>query len=128
MTLAILLLFFGGVALEGLFSGCETGFYRVSRMRLMIDAVGGSRIARGLLWLTANPSLFVATTQVVDPDRRIDEHHAPLRLARWRRRGAALSSRSVAPRAMSCRPLSLAISASSPAFKTAALPRRPVSC
>jgi hypothetical protein len=32
----------------------------------------------------------------------------------------------VAPSAMSCRPLSRAISASSPAFKTAALRRRPV--
>ena len=64
MMVAIILLFLGGIALEGLFSGCETGFYRVSRVRLMIDAVGGSLVARGLLWLTANPSLFVATTQV----------------------------------------------------------------
>ena len=55
-------------------------------------------------------------------------HHAPLRVARWRRRGAARSSRSVAPRAMSCRPLSRAISASSPAFRTADLRRRPVNC
>ncbi|MCE9553317.1 MAG: CNNM domain-containing protein [Planctomycetes bacterium] len=64
MMLAIVLLFILGVALEGLFSGSESGFYRVSRIRLVIDAVGGSRVARGLLWLIANPSLFVATTQV----------------------------------------------------------------
>jgi hypothetical protein len=29
------------------------------------------------------------TTQAVDPGRRIDEHHAPPRVARWRRDGAA---------------------------------------
>lgn len=63
MLLILLLLLFG-VALEGLFSGSESGFYRISRVRLMIDAVGGGWVARGLLWLTANPSLFVATTQV----------------------------------------------------------------
>lgn len=64
MMLAIILMFLFGVALEGLFSGSESGFYRVSRIRLVIDAVEGSLVARGLLWLTANPSLFVATTQV----------------------------------------------------------------
>jgi len=64
MMLLIVLLFLLGVALEGLFSGSESGFYRISRVRLMIDAMGGNWVARGLLWLTANPSLFVATTQV----------------------------------------------------------------
>jgi len=44
----------------------------------------------------------------------------------WRR-GAALIFLSVAPGAMRCRLVSRTISASSPAFRTAALPRKPLS-
>ncbi len=53
-----------GLFLSAFFSGSETGFYRVTRMRLLLDALGGDWIARGLLWLTNHPSLFVATTLV----------------------------------------------------------------
>ena len=53
-----------GLFLSAFFSGSETGFYRVTRMRLVLDALGGDLIARGLLWLTNHPSLFVATTLV----------------------------------------------------------------
>lgn len=53
-----------GLSLSALFSGSETGFYRVSRVRLVLDALGGDRIARGLLWVSNRPGLFVATTLV----------------------------------------------------------------
>jgi putative hemolysin len=42
----------------------ETGLYRVPRVRLVLDAVDGSRVARGLLWLTNHPGLFVSTLLV----------------------------------------------------------------
>jgi CBS domain containing-hemolysin-like protein len=53
-----------GVLLSALFSGAETGFYRATRLRLVLDAMGGATAARGLLFLTNHPSLFVATTLV----------------------------------------------------------------
>jgi len=53
-----------GLLLSGLFSGSETGFYRVSRVRLLLDALGGDLIARGLVWVSNRPALFVATTLV----------------------------------------------------------------
>lgn len=60
----IVILFLAGLLLSALFSGSEMGLYRVPRVRLLIDAMGQDRIARGLLWLTSHPSLFVATTLV----------------------------------------------------------------
>lgn len=62
--IAALLLFATGVLLSAFFSGSETGFYRVTRVRLVIGALGGDYVARGLLWLTNYPSIFVATTLV----------------------------------------------------------------
>jgi len=53
-----------GVFLSAFFSGSETGFYRATRVRLVLDALGGDTVARGLVWLTNHPSLFVATTLV----------------------------------------------------------------
>ncbi len=58
------LLFLVGLFLSAFFSGAETGFYRVSRLRLVLDGLGGDWIARGLLWLTNHPSLFIATALV----------------------------------------------------------------
>ena len=55
---------FVGLFLSAFFSGSEIGFYRVTRMRLVLDAKGGDPVARGLLWLTNHPSLFVATVLV----------------------------------------------------------------
>lgn len=63
MTLPLLLIVIG-ISLSAFFSGTETGFYRVTRVRIMLDAVAGSRSARYLLWLTNNPTLFVATALV----------------------------------------------------------------
>ncbi len=53
-----------GLFLSAFFSGTETGFYRATRVRLVLDALGGDRIARGLVWLTNYPLLFVATVLV----------------------------------------------------------------
>ncbi|MCA9239664.1 MAG: DUF21 domain-containing protein [Planctomycetales bacterium] len=63
MGIAILL-FAGGLALSAFFSGSETGFYRATRVRLLIDAISGDWIAKGLLWATNNPALFVATALI----------------------------------------------------------------
>lgn len=63
MILPILLIF-GSSVLSAFCSGVETGLYRVPRMRLVLDAVDGSRVARGLLWLTNHPGLFVSTLLV----------------------------------------------------------------
>jgi CBS domain containing-hemolysin-like protein len=59
-----LLLAVVGILAAAFFSGAETGLYRATRLRLIVDALGGNRIARGLLWLANHPALFVATTLV----------------------------------------------------------------
>ena len=53
-----------GLSLSAFFSGSETGFYRVTRLRLVIDALAGDLPSRGLLWLSNRPTLFIATTLV----------------------------------------------------------------
>lgn len=62
--LGILLLFLAGLRLSAFFSGGETGFYRVSFLRLSIDAHHGDRIAGRILRFARNPSRFVATTLI----------------------------------------------------------------
>lgn len=57
-------LFAIGLRLSALFSGSETGFYRVSFLRLNIDANEGDPIAKRLCWFSQNPSYFVATTLI----------------------------------------------------------------
>ncbi|QDU54733.1 CNNM domain-containing protein [Aeoliella mucimassa] len=59
-----LLLFAVGMCLSAFFSGSETGFYRMNRARLLINALDGDMISRGLLWASNNPSIFVATALV----------------------------------------------------------------
>jgi Mg2+/Co2+ transporter CorB len=53
-----------GVLLSAFFSGSETGFYRVARVRLVLDGMGGDTLSRFLLFLTNHPALFVATTLI----------------------------------------------------------------
>jgi CBS domain containing-hemolysin-like protein len=53
-----------GIFLSAFFNGTETGFYRAARVRLVLDALGGDRVARGLVWLTNHPLLLVATVMV----------------------------------------------------------------
>lgn len=62
--LGALALFAIGIRLSALFSGSETGFYRVSFLRLNIDANEGDPIAKRLCWFAQNPSYFVATTLI----------------------------------------------------------------
>jgi len=63
MIVAIIVIASAGL-LSAFCSGVETGLYRVPRVRLVLDAVDGSRVARGLLWLTNHPGLFVSTLLV----------------------------------------------------------------
>ncbi|MCC9658025.1 CNNM domain-containing protein [Rhodopirellula halodulae] len=63
MTLA-LCIFCIGLTLSAFFSGSETGLYRVSRTRLVLDGLGGSFAGRGLVWMINHPAFFVATTLV----------------------------------------------------------------
>ena len=65
MTMLLeLALLMAGLAMSAFFSGSETGFYRATRVRLLIDALAGSPVARGLHWLTNHPHIFVGTTLV----------------------------------------------------------------
>lgn len=57
-------LFLIGLMLSAFFSGSETGLYRVSRTRLVLDGLSGSRAARGIIWLLNHPAIFIATTLV----------------------------------------------------------------
>ncbi|MEE2825933.1 MAG: CNNM domain-containing protein [Planctomycetota bacterium] len=58
------ILLLAGVFLSAFFSGNETGFYRASRVRLVMDGLDGDSISRYLLKFANNPTLFVATTLV----------------------------------------------------------------
>jgi hypothetical protein len=57
----VILLFLLAMSFSALYSGSETGFYRAARGRLVVDARSGDWVSRGLLWLTNNPAVFVAT-------------------------------------------------------------------
>ncbi len=50
-----------GLSLSSFFSGTETGFYRVSRTRVQLDAIEGNRFSQWMLQLINRPSLFIAT-------------------------------------------------------------------
>jgi CBS domain containing-hemolysin-like protein len=63
VTLA-LLLFAGAVAMNAFFSGAETGYFRMTRLRLVMEAKSGDRIARIMLWLANQPALVVGTALV----------------------------------------------------------------
>ncbi len=60
----ILLLIIVGVSLSAFFSGSETGFYRVTRVRLVMDAKSGRWISRMLLWLANHSTVVVATVLI----------------------------------------------------------------
>lgn len=59
-----LVLFVVGLRMSAFFSGSETGFYRLSFLRLSIDSRAGDGAARQLIWFSRNPGYFVATTLV----------------------------------------------------------------
>ncbi|MEM8732657.1 MAG: CNNM domain-containing protein, partial [Planctomycetota bacterium] len=58
------LILIAGIFLSAFFSGSETGFYRVTRVRLLMDSKSGRRAAKFLLWLVGKPSLVVATVLI----------------------------------------------------------------
>jgi len=64
MTVLALLLGITSLVLGAAFSGTETAFYRVSRLRLKLDALGGDAVAKWFLWLANNPGFFIATLLV----------------------------------------------------------------
>ena len=53
-----------GIAMSAYFSGSETGFYRVTRVRLVMDAKSGNWVSQALLWLVNRPSVVVATVLI----------------------------------------------------------------
>ncbi len=57
-------LFLTGLALSAFFSGSETGMYRVSRIRVVLDGLSGGWVARGLVWLLNHSAVFIATALV----------------------------------------------------------------
>ncbi|BBO34002.1 CNNM domain-containing protein [Lacipirellula parvula] len=62
--IAALALFVAALAMNAFFSGTETGFFRLSRLRLVMEGVAGDRMSRILLWFANQPSIFVATALV----------------------------------------------------------------
>ncbi|MCA9128433.1 MAG: DUF21 domain-containing protein [Planctomycetales bacterium] len=62
LTSALVILF--GISLSAFFSGSETGFYRVTKVRLASDAKSGEFVARALFWLANRSSLVVATVLI----------------------------------------------------------------
>lgn len=64
MILLGIALFVIGIFLSGFFSGSETGFYRASRVRIVIAGLDGDQISKFLIRLINNPALFVATTLI----------------------------------------------------------------
>ena len=59
-----LILGFVGLSLSASFGASETGFYRIPRIRLKLDAIEKDRTADRLLWFVNRPSLFIATLLV----------------------------------------------------------------
>jgi len=64
MIILPVVLLFVGVFLSAFFSGSETGFYRASRVRIVIAGLDGDRVSQYLIKLINNPTLFVATTLI----------------------------------------------------------------
>ncbi|HET6328034.1 MAG TPA: DUF21 domain-containing protein [Planctomycetaceae bacterium] len=62
--LGALALFLFGLRLAAFFSGAETGFYRVSYLRVSIDAQSGDPVAKRILWFCQNPTNFVVTALI----------------------------------------------------------------
>jgi len=59
-----LALLFVSLLMSAFFSGSETGFYRASRARLVMNAIKGKRADRLALMMTNQPALIVATVLI----------------------------------------------------------------
>jgi CBS domain containing-hemolysin-like protein len=55
------ILFAVSVAMSAFFSGTETGFYRASRVKMVMNAIEGDRLSKFLVLLANHPALMVAT-------------------------------------------------------------------
>lgn len=64
MIIVPIVLFIVGLMLSAFFSGTETGMYRVSRIRLVLDGLSGSRMSRAIVLLLNYPTIFVATALI----------------------------------------------------------------
>jgi CBS domain containing-hemolysin-like protein len=64
MIVAALLLDVTSLLLGAVFSGTETAFYRVSKLRLKLDVLGGDTVSKRFLWFANNPGFFIATLLV----------------------------------------------------------------
>lgn len=64
MIVGAIVLFLVALAASAFFSGSETGFYRVSQLRLVVESAEGRWLSRGLLWSANRPSQFVATALI----------------------------------------------------------------
>lgn len=63
-ALATTALFCTGVWLSAFFSGAETAYYRLSVLRVQVEAQTGSKEANRLLWFVKRPPHFVATVLI----------------------------------------------------------------
>lgn len=64
MLLFALGMFLISLAGSAFFSGTETGFYRASRVKLVMNALDGDRLSKFLVWLSNHPALMVATVLI----------------------------------------------------------------
>jgi CBS domain containing-hemolysin-like protein len=64
MLIIALLLGIASLLLVAVFAGTETAFYRVSKLRLKLDALDGDTTAQRFLWFVNNPGFFIATLLV----------------------------------------------------------------
>lgn len=64
MILTALGLFVIACCFSAFFSGSETGFYRASRARIVMNAIRGNWLDRFVLFLTNQPALMVATVLI----------------------------------------------------------------
>src|SRR5262245_61791257 len=86
------LLFLFALAMAAFFNGAETGYYRMTRLRLVMEAKSGDRIARIMLWLANQPSLFVATALVgATAANDLASHAVTMATDRWFPQGGVLT-------------------------------------
>ncbi len=64
MTMFAIVLVIVGIFLCAFFSGTETGFYRSSRVRWVLDGIEGDRVSKYLLRLANDPTLYVGTSLI----------------------------------------------------------------
>jgi CBS domain containing-hemolysin-like protein len=64
MIVFAILLGVASLVLGTAYAATETAFYRVSKLRLKLDALGGDAVAKRFLWFANNPGFFIATLLV----------------------------------------------------------------